>query len=321
MASKLFTYTVSEDGERFDVVATKASEVLSRSQVQKLIERELILINGQPAKPRQLLKVGDIIQGSIPEEPIQPAAEAVALSVVYEDEFLLVVNKPAGMVVHPQFASETGSLVGAVLYRNPEVGEAVYDIEQPVSRLRPGIVHRLDKDTSGLIVVAKTVEVLHLLSEQFRTHSVEKRYTALVWGEVKEAVSIRNWLIRKPGLENIMGVSRTPGQGREAITILTPMRTFGEGKTAVSLTSCRIETGRTHQIRVHAKYIGHPVLGDKIYSNKPSAELSEKLGIARQMLHASTLTFTHPVHLHRLELAAELPEDLQRVLTELERTG
>ena len=308
-----YTYTITVEGLRLDAFLVSQLPDLSRSQLQKLITHERVQVNGETAKPRYMVKMGDSVTVTVPDANQALVAESTSLDILFEDEALLVINKPAGMVVHPQLAEEQGTLVHALLHYYPAIAEAVYDPAHSLSRMRPGIVHRLDKDTSGVILVAKTQAALIALSEQFKTKDIKKSYTTVVFGQLKEAQTIRNWIIRKAAQENLMKVSRIAGQGREAITHLFPEKVFAEA----TLLQCRIETGRTHQIRVHCKFIGHPVLGDTRYTNKAATLFSEKLGIKRQMLHAQSLTFIHPITGKEMTIAAPLPPDMEAVLTAL----
>jgi 23S rRNA pseudouridine1911/1915/1917 synthase len=315
MPNSIRTFTVDEGGLRLDAyLATQISE-LSRSQIQKLIILGQVTVNAEICKPRHILKETDALIVHIPDPKQGLTAEDHSLDILFEDDEILVINKPAGMVVHPQLAEEQGTLVHALLHYYPALRDVVYDPEQLLSTLRPGIVHRLDKDTSGVIIVAKTIPTLHALSEQFRNHTTHKTYTALVFGQVPEATTVHNWIVRKAARENMMGVSKMNGVGREAITHFTPEELF----TNATLLGCRIETGRTHQIRVHCKYTGHPVLGDTLYANKSSEKLSEKLGITRQMLHATSLTILHPTSGKAMTFTAPLPSDMEAAIEVLRR--
>jgi 23S rRNA pseudouridine1911/1915/1917 synthase len=226
------------------------------------------------------------------------------------------------MIVHPQRIEDRGTLVQALLHYDEKIKEAIYDPNSAISRMRPGIVHRLDKDTSGVLVVAKNRDALTILAQQFQKHLVIKDYTALVYGDLAEKKVIHTNLGRKKAdHKSLMAAKPLQSSGREAISTFFPEKFFVYSPTSekVTLLGCRIETGRTHQIRVHAKYGGYPVLGDSLYRTKLSQGLSQKLGIERQMLHASKLKFSHPESGKRVEFEVELPEDMLQVLTKLKR--
>ncbi|HSI20253.1 MAG TPA: RluA family pseudouridine synthase [Verrucomicrobiae bacterium] len=290
-----------EEGTRLDVFITSKLPQYSRSKIQRLIEAGHATVNGNvTAASKHVLLVGQTVGFTEPEpDPEFPPAETGTLSIVYEDDALMVIDKPAGMVVHPNTFNDTGTLVQLLLTLRPEIKGALYDPESTVSRLRPGIVHRLDKDTSGLMVVAKTRPVMLALSEQFHKRTVSKEYETLLYGEMKEPRTVEAPIHRKSGTTNTMVASHEGGQGRSATTHFTPVEVWApypkwptELATKVRV---KIETGRTHQIRVHAKFIGHPVLGDHLYANRPSEKLSERMGLTHQQLKAVHLAFTHPV--------------------------
>lgn len=312
------------DGKRLDRFLSDTGAEHSRGHFQKLIEGAFVLINQESAlKPSHLVRAGDRVEitGELPGHA-SPVGEDTPLTILYEDKDILVINKPADLTVHPTANRATGTLVNSLLYHSMAIAEAVYDVHSLISTMRPGIVHRLDKDTSGVMVVAKNQEALFNLAKQFQKHSVEKLYTALLFGPVPEATTISMNIRRKPSRKNMMGVSTKSDEGKEAITHVTPIELYRwrEGEAELTLVTCQIETGRTHQIRVHCKYLGHPVIGDPIYTNKPAKKLSEELGVARQMLHAHSLTFTHPRTGQKQTFTAPLPEDFERLLTKLQRT-
>jgi 23S rRNA pseudouridine1911/1915/1917 synthase len=309
------TWIVNEPS-RLDVAVATAEPTISRSRHQRLIESGNVTVDGiVETKCKILVQPGSTIVFTPPEvEPEHPIAEALPLSILFEDESILVINKAAGMVVHPNDFHEHNTLVQAVLAIRPEIVSAVYDPENRVSRLRPGVVHRLDKDTTGVIVFAKNREALLNLSAQFQNHTTKKEYIALVYGKYTDKQTITAPIRRRGGGDkNRMGASHDPEDGREAITHFAPIKTWipyaAWPQEMVTKVSVRIETGRTHQIRVHAKFIGHPVLGDILYGNKPSIKLSEKLGIERQLLHAASLTIQHPVSNESLTFTAPLSSD------------
>lgn len=309
------TWNANEPG-RLDVLVAQQEGSYSRVKIQRLIEEGNVTLNNQVClSPKHGVKAGDVIAFTPPPaEPTQLEAHAIDLDILFEDEHLLVINKPAGMIVHPNSFYEQKTLVQAVLALYPEVARAVYDPENEISRLRPGIVHRLDKDTSGVIVVAKTEAALKNLAEQFHNHTTEKTYTAILYGTLTEKKTIDAPIRRKGGGDkNRMGASHDPEEGRAAVSHIKPIKSWTPStkwpQETVTLVEVVIETGRTHQIRVHSKFIGYPVMGDTLYGNKPSIRLSEKLGITRQLLHATTLAFTHPITGERLRFTAPLPQD------------
>ncbi len=300
MSATVHEFKVAEQS-RIDVYITGQLTAYSRSKVQKLIFDGHATVNDLLImESRYQVNPGDTVRFVEPEpDPDFPIQEKVPLNVIYEDDYLLVIDKSVGMVTHPNTFHDTGTLVQAVLARYPKVKEALYDPDSAISRLRPGIVHRLDKDTSGLIVVAKTREVMLNLTEQFHKRQVEKEYETVLYGALLEPRTIDAPIHRKGGgSSNLMVASHESGQGRTAVTHFTPIETSAPyakwPEEKVTKVRVKIETGRTHQIRVHAKFIGHPVLGDPLYANKPSHRLSEKLGLTTQQLRAVFLQFKHP---------------------------
>lgn len=292
-------WIVAEGGERLDKYLAQALPAYSRSALQKLIADRAIRVNGAPAKPAQRVEAGDVIVGFLPTleaEELRP--EQIPLDIVYEDADLLVINKPAGMVVHPAAGHEHGTLVNAVLAHVPELAQ--------VGGERPGIVHRLDRDTSGLIIVAKSAKALADLQNQFRQRRVEKVYLALLEGALQPPQGVVEAPIgRDPRHRQRMAVVT---EGRPARTHYRVQEYLG----SYTLVEARPETGRTHQIRVHLAAIGHPVVGDPIYGRRRHG-----LPLTRQFLHAWRLTFVLPSSGMRRTFATPLPADLQRVLQQL----
>jgi 23S rRNA pseudouridine1911/1915/1917 synthase len=277
---------------------------LSRSYIQQLIADGAVLVDGQVRRPSFKVTPGEVVTVDLPEvEESEILAEDIPLDILYEDDDILMVNKPAGMVVHPAAGHATGTLVNAVLYHAPEI--SIH------GSTRPGIIHRLDKDTSGVMVVAKSDRAQTSLVEQWLERAVQKRYITLVAGVVEEDTATidvpigRNQVNRQQ-----MATSRS---GREAITHFTVLERFAE----TTLLDVAIDTGRTHQIRVHLNFIGFPVVGDTLYGNKVSARIADELGLKRQFLHASTLGFAMPGSGDARTFEAPLPADLQTVLDQL----
>ena len=282
------------DGRRLDVQLSEASG-LTRSRIATLMEEGRVTVDGQVvAKAGTKARPGQEICLVIPApKPAVPQAQDIPLTILYEDEHLAVVVKPCGMVVHPAAGNEDGTLVNALLHHLDSLGGIG-------GELRPGIVHRLDKDTSGLLLVAKNDAAQLALSEQLSARTMEKHYRALVEGSLKEdAGRIEAAIARSKKDRKKMAVDE---EGREAVTEWTVL-SRGRG---VTLLDVHILTGRTHQIRVHMRHIGHPVCGDPIYGSVKGAK------VPRLMLHAYSLTFTHPTTGERLTFTADLPEEFLR---------
>jgi 23S rRNA pseudouridine1911/1915/1917 synthase len=293
-------------GERLDRFIARLLPELTRSRVRHLVDERLVTVDARlPAKAGLALDAGARVRVTIPPPaPSELTPEAVPLRIVYEDEDILVVDKPAGMAVHPAPGHSAGTLVNALLAHAPALSRAG-------GERRPGIVHRLDKDTSGLIIVAKNDEAHAALARQLKEREVKKTYIALVEGRLKQREGVIDApLGRHPAQRKKQAVVEG---GRAARTRYRVLREI-DGRT---LLEAYPETGRTHQIRVHFASIGHPVAGDRVYGRGRAAAPS----LRRQFLHASRLAFRHPRTGERIELAAELPEDLRAVLAELERTS
>lgn len=292
--------TVSESGERVDKYVAREVPTLSRSRIQQLIGEELVTVNGVAVKASYRLQQGDEILVRVPPtEEIELVAEDIPLKVVYEDDDLAVVDKPPGLVVHPGQGHPDGTLVNALLARYPDLPAG--------GENRLGVVHRLDKDTSGLIMVAKNEPARRFLQRQFKEGLVDKSYLALVEGEVEAKRGIVDAPVgRDPNRRRRMAVVREGG--RESVTEYEVLE-YLEGYTLLQVTP---RTGRTHQVRVHLSFIGHPVVGDRVYGYR-----KQRLGIKRQFLHAQRLSFHLPSSGERLSVTAELPEDLNEVLERL----
>jgi 23S rRNA pseudouridine1911/1915/1917 synthase len=289
----------SDDGRRLDAAVASHVPSLSRSRIARLADEGRVRVDGKPRKPAFRLRPGQTVEIAVP--PPAPAgllAESIPLDIVLEDQDLLVVNKPAGLTVHPAPGHPSGTLVNALL-------SAVRDLAGIGGALRPGIVHRLDKDTSGLLVVAKSDAAHRSLAAQFKAHTAQRTYLAIVRGRVRrDAGTITAPLGRHPVQRTKIAV--VP-RGREAVTHYTVLERFRDA----TLLACRLETGRTHQIRVHLAHAGHPVLGDPVYGRARVPEM------ARQALHAARLEFTHPRTGRRVTCTAPLPDDMARLLARL----
>ena len=291
-------------GERLDAFLARVAENLSRSGAQKLIEEGCVLRQGKPGKKNDKLNVGDEIAVTFPEaKPVQITATDIPLDIVYEDEDVLVVNKPKGLVVHPAAGHQDDTLVNGLLYA---MGDDLSGIN---GELRPGIVHRIDKDTSGLLAVAKNDHAHLMLASQLKDHTMARTYDAILCGSLKEDRGTVDAPIgRHPSDRKKMCV--TERNSRPAVTHWEVVRRY-RGYTHVR---CRLETGRTHQIRVHMAHIGHPILGDTVYGRK-----KPELGQDSQCLHAGLLCFRHPRDQRPVMVMAPLPEYFTTVLEKLER--
>ena len=293
-------------GERLDAFLARSVPDLSRSAAQKLIEEGLVTRNGQPGKKNDKLNVGDAVSYEIPEpKAVDIAPKEMPLDIVYEDDDLLVINKPKGLVVHPAAGHSDDTLVNGLLYA---LGDDLSGIN---GELRPGIVHRIDKDTSGLLAVAKNDLAHTVLASQLKDHSMARTYEAIVCGVMKEdSGTVDAPIGRHPSDRKKMCV--TQRNSKPAVTHWEVIRRY-RGYTHIR---CKLETGRTHQIRVHMAYIGHPILGDAVYGHK-----KPELGQSSQCLHAGTLCFAHPRDGHPVVVYAELPQYFQDVLEKLEKMG
>jgi 23S rRNA pseudouridine1911/1915/1917 synthase len=296
-------FIAEEIGERLDKALAARLETLSRVQVQTLIRDGLVTVDGRPVKASYRIEGGEVIRVKVPlpEEEQGPKPEAIVLDILYEDENIAAINKPAGMVVHPAYGHTSGTLVNAVLARWPQIA----GFSEPE---RAGIVHRLDKDTSGAILVAKTTAALESLRAQFKARTVAKRYLALVEGMPDTPDGLIDAPIgRDPGQRKRMAVVR---DGRESVTEYHVLDTYA----GYSLLEVLPHTGRTHQIRVHLAFVGHPVVGDTVYGRR-----KQSIKLKRHFLHAASLTFARPDTGEPITVEAPLPVALQRILDELPR--
>ncbi|MBE6092528.1 MAG: RluA family pseudouridine synthase [Selenomonas ruminantium] len=295
-------FTAEEKGQRLDVFVVERFPELSRSHVQKLIEQGNVLVDGSVRKANYKLRGGEAVQVTVPQaEPISVEPEDIPLDILYEDKDIIVVNKARGMVVHPASGVYSGTLVNALLYH-------CQDLSGINGEIRPGIVHRLDKDTSGVMVCAKN-DTAHLdLAEQIRTKTAHRTYWAIVHGNIKEEAGIiKGDIGRHPTDRKKMAIVRE--NGKPAVTHFKVLERFGE----YTLVACKLETGRTHQIRVHMTSIGHPLVNDPKYGPKKSSPFA----INGQALHSLQLTLTHPVTKEEMTFTAPLPTDMEKILTGL----
>lgn len=291
-------------GERLDAFLARSVENMSRSGAQKLLEEGCVLRNGKPGKKNDKLNIGDEIAFTVPEPtPVDILPKEMPLDIVYEDADVLVINKPKGLVVHPAAGHQDDTLVNGLLYA---MGDDLSGIN---GQLRPGIVHRIDKDTSGLLAVAKNDLAHMMLASQLKDHTMARTYECIVCGGLKEdSGTVDAPIGRHPTDRKKMCV--TQRNSRSAVTHWEVVKRY-RGYTHVR---CRLETGRTHQIRVHMAYIGHPILGDTVYGHK-----KPELGQSSQVLHAGALCFRHPRDERPVMVLAPLPEYFTQVLEKLER--
>lgn len=299
---KLLEVLKGEEG-RLDKYLSDKLEDMTRSYLKKLIsDDKAVLVNGNTAKPNYKLKPGDIIELAVPKPiELEIKSENIPLDIVYEDSDMLVVNKPQGMVVHPAAGNYTGTLVNALLYH---CGDSLSGIN---GEKRPGIVHRIDKDTSGLLLVAKNDNAHQRLSSQIKEHSLTRAYKALVHGNIKQdSGRIDAPIGRHPSDRKKMTV--TDKNSREAVTNFRVIERYGR----YTFVECILETGRTHQIRVHMSKNGHPIVGDKTYGVK-----KEEFNLAGQLLHAYKVGFIHPASGEYMEFVSELPDYYMNVLDRL----
>ncbi len=296
-------------GLRLDVFLSEQGD-LTRSAAQKQIENESVLVNGSPVSKNYKLRLGDVIAVSLPEAvELSAEPEDIPLDIVHEDEVCIVVNKPQGMVVHPAPGHTGGTLVNALLFHAKGRLSAINGV------IRPGIVHRIDRDTSGILVVAKTNEAHLSLAEQIKEHSVHRVYFCLAYGRFKETeFTVDKPIDRHPKDRKKMAVCSRGG--RNATTHIEVLRQYED----CAWLKCRLETGRTHQIRVHLSSLGHPVVGDPVYGVKTD-RLAKKYGLAGQLLHAAELGFIHPVTNEELFFSAPIPPHFQKVIDDLELKG
>lgn len=320
ISEKKYEFLIPEgkQKERLDVFLTNSVENTTRSKVQKLIESKNVTVNGKFVKASYLVQPNDVI---IATHPITPRPEKVEpedipLNIVYEDEYFLIINKPAGMVTHPAYANYTGTLVNALLYHSNKLSNINEEF-------RPGIVHRIDKETSGLLVVAKDDWTHAKLAEQFSKHTTEREYWAIAWGIFKERKGEINQNIARSKKDR-KKFTHSQTEGKTATTLYEIIKEFD----FTSLVKLNLKTGRTHQIRVHLSYINHPVFGDPTYGGrelvcgsslpKIKNRLHNLLKIMpRQALHAKTLGFIHPKKNEFVMFDSELPEDMKTLISKL----
>ena len=300
------TFTVPDEahGERVDLYLSQFTPVgPSRAYVQRLIARGLVQVNGRPTKAAYRVACGDVVWVGVPppEEPADLKPEAIPLDVVFEDDHIVVVNKPRGMAVHPGVGNPTGTLVNALVARYPNLSGIA-------GVMRPGIVHRLDKDTTGLLVVAKTNDAHLGLTRQLKERTIRRIYWAIVRGRPAADEGLIDAPIGRHPTDRLR--MAVVAGGRPAVTRFRVLERFDH----YSLLQVQLETGRTHQIRVHMAYIGHPIAGDPVYGAGRGSKARGELGLPAQALHARELAFTHPVLGHPMHFTAPPPADMERAL-------
>jgi len=309
MSFQHISVRVQEAGERIDIFLAGKTGI-TRSQIQKLIEQDNVFVNDKPVNQNYRIRINDLISLSIPEKQDEGLIpENIPVEIFYKDEHLIVVNKPAGMVVYPAAGHSQATLMNALAYhcgRLSAVG----------GPLRPGVVHRLDKDTSGLMVVALDDVAYYNLAEQFKQRTINRRYLALIYGNLKEDTGEIALRIGRSESDR-KKMSTSVRRGKEAVTKWKVLKRFNHA----ALIEAKLGTGRTHQIRVHFASIGHPVLGDRTYGKKTEieAKANKKIFFPRQMLHAERLGFIHPITGGQLEFSSPLPEDMAERVEELQK--
>jgi 23S rRNA pseudouridine1911/1915/1917 synthase len=308
--------------ERLDVFLANSVEHSTRSRIQKLIKAEYVTVNGNQEKANYQVVAGDRIELVIPISPRPEHAipEDIPLDIIYEDEYLLIVNKPAGMVAHPSLGNHSGTLVNALLHYTNKLSELNDE------KVRPGIVHRIDKETSGLLLVAKDEWTHSQLAKQFAAHSIEREYWAVCWGQFKQRKGeVVGNIARSNKDRKVFTVS--PNEGKHAHTFFEVLEEY----EFASLIKLNLKTGRTHQIRVHMSHINHPIFGDPTYGGRKiiyggdMAKIKSRVNnlleiMQRQALHAKTLGFYHPHKKEIIRFDSELPEDMQSLIMKLKST-
>lgn len=302
MNAEKFIITDLDVNKRLDVFLTEKIEGKSRSYIQEVIDKEAVKVNNKIKKSNYKLKLQDEVLVEVPESvELEVEAENIPINIIYEDKDVIVINKPQEMVVHPAPGNYSGTLVNALLYH-------CKDLSGINGVIRPGIVHRIDKDTSGILVIAKNDNAHNKLSEQLKEHTMTRTYLALVEGNIKVDEGTVNAPIGRHLIDRIkMAIVK---DGREAVTHFRVLERFGD----YTLVQCNLETGRTHQIRVHMAHIGHPLVGDAVYGYK-----KQKFNLKGQVLHAKVLGFIHPTTGEYIEFDSEIPTYFKELLEKLRK--
>lgn len=308
MAAEVIQLSADQDKERLDVFVTRHQADFSRAHVQKLISDGMVLAGGKVRKANYKLTAGELVELTIPEpEAIEILPEDIPLDILYEDKDIIVINKARGMVVHPASGVYTGTLVNALMHH-------CTDLSGINGELRPGIVHRLDKDTTGVMVAAKNDRAHASMAEQIKEKTAHRVYQAIVYGNIKEeSGTIKGDIGRHPADRKKMAIVLE--NGKPAVTHFKVLERFGD----YTLVECALETGRTHQIRVHMTHIGHPLVGDPKYGN--SGHRKEPFAIKGQALHSKSLELVHPVTGEVMKFDTCLPEDMKKILRKLRGNG
>ena len=298
-----FTVPEELEDERFDTVVASLSEGQSRSYLKTLIKDGAVLLNGSTAKPSTKVKENDVIKLVLPEKIVPDILpENIPLDILYEDDDILVVNKPKGMVVHPAPGHYSGTLVNAVMYH---CGDSLSGIN---GVMRPGIVHRIDRDTTGSVIICKNDAAHNSIAQQLQEHTIVRRYFAILYDNiVEDEFTVDKPIGRDPGERKRMAVR---SDGKRAVTHCKVLRRYGK----YTYVECRLETGRTHQIRVHMAYVHHPLLGDEVYAGRRKSPFSTQ----GQCLHAGILGFVHPRTGEYIETTAPLPQYFEDILSKLD---
>ena len=304
--TNVFTVPEELEDERFDAVVASLSEGQSRSYLKTLIKDGSVLLNGKTAKPSTKVHENDVIELVLPEKIVRDILpENIPLDILYEDDDVLVVNKPKGMVVHPAPGHYSGTLVNAVMYH---CGESLSGIN---GVMRPGIVHRIDRDTTGSVIICKNDAAHNSIAPQLQEHTIVRRYFAILYDNIAEdEFTVDKPLGRDPAERKRMAVR---SDGKRAVTHCKVLRRYGR----YTYVECRLETGRTHQIRVHMAYVHHPLLGDEVYAGRRKSPFATQ----GQCLHAGILGFVHPRTGEYIETKAPLPQYFEEILNKLENTG
>ena len=300
--------TAEDTGSRLDAFIGYNTDELSRSYAVKLIEKGRVSINGKTVTSKKhTVAEGDTVTIDMPEpEVLEVSAENIPIEIVYEDDDVAVINKPRGMVVHPGPGNYSGTLVNAIMY---QMGDSLSSINGVI---RPGIVHRIDKDTSGLLMIAKNDKAHESLAAQLKEHSVTREYTALVYDNIREDELTIDLPIGRDERNRMRNAVNGSG-ARNAVTHIKVLERFGK----YTLVKARLETGRTHQIRGHMAYMHHPLVGDELYGPRRQSSKTEGIEVRGQLLHAGTLGFIHPSTNEYIEFHSELPDVFQNVVTKL----
>ena len=313
-----FEVSPGQSPVRIDKYLVQKTENISRNKIQNAIKTGNLVVNDKPVKANYKVRPGDVIRLLLPYAPYRELLkpERVPINIVYEDKDVIVVNKPPGMVVHPARGHYSGTLINGILYH-------VKNLPEGSEENRPGLVHRIDKDTSGLLVVAKNEPAMYLLAKQFAEKTTERKYIALVWGDVKEDEgTITGHIGRHPKNRLQMHVFPDGSQGKHAVTHYKVLERFGP----VTLVEVQLETGRTHQIRAHFKHTGHPLFNDALYGGDKILKGNQSLPkykqfvqntfkiLPRQALHAKTLGFEHPSTKNFMRFDSDIPDDIQQVI-------